>query len=449
MTETEPEKIHIKLRDDHHPSKFTETAIVRMEMDPRILELINSTQEFLTPNNAEYTEDEFRSLGYWGPYNDGPHMPRKTHIYFEGYFHAADPRKFRRQSDDEPAEDGEKLKKEEKEKDDDKNKNENNNKTTHVDIDSPILSSNPRYGHPQDKPAAPRPLRAFLFAFKKVNEKWLEELLRKLDLPFMSMDSIFADIAAQHHHGDQVSIDPFKNGGWHFDAPSSLLHLSISLHGERYLHFQHHEQATEEEKAIEDKEERRQKHIGSDGVKDVFSRVKNVPGKVYLTSPSGFMHAVEFPQCTFSNRILAVQCRTLLGSRQDYLSDRKIDWDEKTALVGEYLKSSEIQIRLPTFEEVTEALCELEKVGSVKQGDDADTKKCVIQWVVDVSKIVALYFFVTLFIFGYQFASFDFENTFFSEVCWTTLLSVSFFSNLKVTGFWYDQQSQIFSQLEV
>jgi len=360
--------------------RFVPTGIIRMEMDPRLLELLNSAPEFATPNK-EYTAEEFGDLGYWGPLHDGPHMPKKTHVYYEGYFHACAPGS---------------IGKNNSASSDEKTTEEENEKQQTIDIDAPVTSMNPRHGYPMDKPAAPRALRAFLFAFKKVNESWLTELFQKLDLPFLNMETAFADIAAQHHHGEEVLIRPKKHGGWHFDSPNSLLHLAVSLHGERYLHYVHDEekkpaeqnaekQENDDDDDVEQQQQQQQQKYkktedDDDETEEVYSRIKNVTGQVYLTSPSAFMHAVEYPKTTFADRILAVQCRTLLDSRNDFLESKiKIDWDSKTAIVGEYLRSDKVDIRLPTFGEVVQILGEMEKISASSTTASEGGKKCVIQ----------------------------------------------------------------------
>merc|ERR1711977_518007 len=45
---------------------------------------------------------------------------------------------------------------------------------------------------------------------------------------------LFADCAVQVHYGD--AIEPPRRLGWHADAPNSLIHMAIALHGRRALH---------------------------------------------------------------------------------------------------------------------------------------------------------------------------------------------------------------------
>lgn len=336
---------------------FIPSAVVRMQLEPGLVDLLQSNEAFSKPLPTETTHDDdtMEALGYDGPLNDGPHMPRKTHIYHEGYYHALDSRHKQQQP---------------------------------LGIDDPIESMNPRYGHPMQKPAAPRTLRAFLFAFKKVNHDWLQKLITKLDIPFLTMETAFADCAAQSHYGEEVRISPSKPGGWHFDSGNSILHLAITLSGERYLHFQHHSETNETANHDEEQqrqqqeqkdEEKKQNKDKQDWAQDHYDRLKNTTGNVYLTSPSAFKHAVEYTQCDFPNRILALQCRTLLNSATEY-QDLKwqlgMKWSAKEAIVGEFFRTQN-GIRLPTLEETIEELGEMEKVSPLTT--NAEQKKCGVQ----------------------------------------------------------------------
>jgi hypothetical protein len=118
-----------------------------------------------------------------------------NHVYYEGYFHALrDPR--------------------------------------------PSWSVNPRLGSDFLKPAAGVRLRAFLELMRRATKPALETALRVVGaanrsamtcLRLVQEGRHFADCAVQLHHGD--AVEPPQRLGWHADAPNSLVHMAISLHG--------------------------------------------------------------------------------------------------------------------------------------------------------------------------------------------------------------------------
>jgi hypothetical protein len=237
--------------------------------------------------------DDFLRLGYFGPLRDGAHYP-KDHVYYEGYFHAS---------------------------------------ATSDNIDS----MNPRFLSPMSKPAAPLPLRAFLKRFKLLNEPILKPLFENLQVPFLTLDSAFADVAAQSHFGSPIEIAFNRFAGWHFDAPNSLLHLAISLHGTRQLHVT----------------------TGGEDPSVAYSVHEMTAGDVYLASPTAFMHAVSYPECDYASRVLALQCRILVDDRElKAAMSQGIDWDAKLAEIGAVLRMG--QWRFPTYREVLETMDHLQ-----------------------------------------------------------------------------------------
>ena len=223
----------------------------------------------------------------------------------------------------------------------------------------PVLSINPRYGSDMDKPAAPPLLRAFLAAFRDLNEAWLRATLADAlaiaglrlrgdgaDAPpgtvgdvaiDVELDDLFADVAAQSHHGGAsvpVSATGRPQDGWHVDVENSLLHMAVSLHGTRFLHL-------------------------SDDDMTPQGRVEMSAGAVYLTSPSSFYHAVEYPECRLDTRILALQCRILVrGENIEHtaLNMRRLSTPQHRDAVRECLAAAlgrgAGMLRVPTLAEV-------------------------------------------------------------------------------------------------
>jgi hypothetical protein len=164
----------------------------------------------------------------------------------------------------------------------------------------PIASVNPRRPYEQIlKPAAPIQIRAFLQAFRKANQHWLESLGRTLQksetvscvrlADLIQRGFNFADIALQIHAGGEVGSEDI---GWHQDGLNSILHMAVSIHGTRTLHTQLARTASGvyEEEATD-----------------------QTGGDVYVSSPSAFRHGVRYPQIDqWSERVVALQCRLLL-----------------------------------------------------------------------------------------------------------------------------------------
>ena len=150
------------------------------------------------------------------------------------------------------------------------------------------------------------------------------------------------------HHGDAIEAE---NLGWHTDSFNSVCHLAIALHGRRALHSRLANHPTEGQF---------EEHV------EWFE-----PGDVYLSSPSSFSHSVEYPQCDWASRVVAIQCRLLLTQTEysDLMSamDVKSNQARENALVGfskvlntNDTKTNQSQIVIPTLEQVVkeyERLC--------------------------------------------------------------------------------------------
>ena len=115
---------------------------------------------------------------------------------------------------------------------------------------------------------------------------------------------LFTSVAIQLHWGSAVAGD---NLNWHVDAPNSLLHLGVSLHGRRALHSLLRPEP--EVEAVE--------------VVDVLDA-----GSVYLTTASAFLHAPAYPRSSFAERTIAVMCRLVITDAEAILFDKYSNIDD-------------------------------------------------------------------------------------------------------------------------
>lgn len=233
----------------------------------------------------------------------------------------------------------------------------------HARADSePIESMNPRYGHRMKKPAAPPFVRALLKAFKRKHASVFAGLAANLRLAqqqpddsfgviagLIENDAHFADLAVQVHYGDEVGE---RNIGWHIDAANSLMHLSLTVRGQRYLCSQRSETAGGQVVEVREKQ-----CVGDSGASS------------YLASPCFFRHGVIYPQCKFDNRIIAVQCRFLFdSSATEHATVRSVrktaQWTRLATLIADALKSTGGPLTMPSLEEIQAALNEMSTAAS-------------------------------------------------------------------------------------
>lgn len=174
------------------------------------------------------------------------------------------------------------------------------------------MSMHPKYGHDYRKPPADPFLVNFVLAFKRKNKPFLDRLKRELEGPLLKLvNNMFEDISVQIHWGRKV--DPLVDlSKWHRDAVNSAVHLALGVHGSRALHLNYHDTATAT-------------HV----------QTKRVPldkGSFYISSPFVFNHAVEYGECDWDNRIIAIQFRTLImakdhvdsADKELYIADMRI-----------------------------------------------------------------------------------------------------------------------------
>jgi hypothetical protein len=244
-------------------------------MEPDVLAYLQSAEIFCVP------EATLERVGFTRCV-DNPAIP--NHRYYEGYFHG-------------------------------------------LATPKPVPSMNPRKGGDMAKPAAPKQVRAFLKAFRDVNARWMRDCCdgKNESSQFLTQlldnSCFFSDLAIQVHFGEPIAG---KDIGWHRDGVNSILHMALSVRGERSLWY-------------------------GDGDRDEVAPQKE--GNVYITSPFALMHAVEYPPCTWDTRVVAVQCRLLMDDRDNNILEMCGEsWYELMARLTPVLQAA--PLRLPTLSEI-------------------------------------------------------------------------------------------------
>lgn len=172
---------------------------------------------------------------------------------------------------------------------------------------------------------APRLLRVL-----KNSDTKLSHELRSL----IASGALFGDVNVQVHAGAPVT-DP-KEIYWHVDRPNSAIHMAVSIFGQRRLHSRC-------------------------GAACNVSQTWQRAGSVYLSSPSAFVHGVEYPSHVGSNladSVVAVQARILLANtsvvKQLDEGQRETNGALETFRLIAYAISAEPSplLALPTLEEL-------------------------------------------------------------------------------------------------
>jgi hypothetical protein len=208
---------------------------------------------------------------------------------------------------------------------------------------------NPEIGIDFMKPAADVLIRGFYQAFRDVNNDIFEKLSNELasnammrrpmnpkeDVCYMLANWIregrhFADLSIQIHYGR--GNEPTFKRAWHVDAENSLLHLAVTLRGNRTLHSR-----------------RRKTPFGDpDEVKEAQKA-----GDVYLSSSALMMHAPKFSDTDYDTRVIAIHARILYTSTEvnAFRAVRTDEsWESLTTILAENLAVAKIII--PTLEDI-------------------------------------------------------------------------------------------------
>jgi len=165
-----------------------------------------------------------------------------------------------------------------------------------------LMRLHPRFGCMMPIPAAPEPLRAFSEALRENMRSWLaEEVLPHTDRHGAGVAMLgrvlvrgmaFGSVAIQVHAGEGVDGSSMN---WHCDNANSLLHLALGIRGTRVLHSL------------------RRQEGGS-----VSRAERLIPGDVYISAPTLFDHAVEYPRADeWEDRVIAIQFRLLVDEEEN------------------------------------------------------------------------------------------------------------------------------------
>lgn len=211
---------------------------------------------------------------------------------------------------------------------------------------------NPMIGTDFDKPAASPFTRAFYEAFRVVNREIFDTLTHNLleastykdtgaeDVCYVLAQWIdkgyhFGDLSIQIHYG-KGNEQKLKSGvAWHQDAENSLLHLAVTLRGERVLHSKRIQRDANNLRPVE-KNER---------PKEILETQQQ--GDVYLSSSTLMQHAPQFFDTDYATRVIAIHARILYTSEEvNYFRKVRTEesWDKLTNILAETLAAADLKV---------------------------------------------------------------------------------------------------------
>eukprot|EP00804_Cyclotella_cryptica_P025791 CCRYP_002663-RA/>CCRYP_002663-RA protein AED:0.36 eAED:0.36 QI:0/-1/0/1/-1/1/1/0/364 len=226
---------------------------------------------------------------------------------------------------------------------------------------------NPFIGTDFEKLAASLFTRAFYDAFRWVNREIFDALQQNLVNASTFKETAEEDVCHvlarwidQGHHFGDLSIQIHYESGnehklvsgeaWHTDAENSLLHLAVTLRGERVLHS---------------RRIRRGSNLRSLGKHEPPSEIleRQSPGNVYLSSSTLMRHAPQFFDTNYSSRVIAIHARFLYTSA-DVEYFRKIrmkdSWERLTNVLANTLAAADLKV--PTLAQVETRLLALQRL---------------------------------------------------------------------------------------
>eukprot|EP00597_Dinobryon_sp_UTEXLB2267_P013890 CAMPEP_0170126140 /NCGR_PEP_ID=MMETSP0020_2-20130122/19483_1 /TAXON_ID=98059 /ORGANISM="Dinobryon sp., Strain UTEXLB2267" /LENGTH=271 /DNA_ID=CAMNT_0010358983 /DNA_START=284 /DNA_END=1099 /DNA_ORIENTATION=- len=203
-----------------------------------------------------------------------------------------------------------------------------------------IYSRNPRSGADFMKSAAGLFISSFYEATRQLNYKlWLDASNRSPSDPssdicgtlseWISGGFHFGDLSIQVHYGTAIGGDELF---WHSDAENSLLHLGLSIRGDRVLHSKRAEKPDEMVKELLEPQS---------------------AGDVYLSTSTLINHAPSYPEVEWEHRIIALQARILYSSTQlRSFRERNTpeSWRSLTTILTSEL--STLDLKVPTLQQV-------------------------------------------------------------------------------------------------
>lgn len=216
-----------------------------------------------------------------------------------------------------------------------------------------VDSVHPRLGEDLSRRPAPAPIFAFYEAFRRANGELLARIREELSRQrlMQQLASVlerghhFADLSVQLHWGEAI---PASDVAWHMDAANSFLHLAIGLQGRRALHAR---------RRFKDGRISKQCLVGLTDEREVFWQEE---GDAYLSCPSCYPHAVEYPETTWDSRIVALQCRLLLGPSEIFGHQIDADPSGGTAAIIFRRLAEAGAVNIPTLHDVQRVVQELE-----------------------------------------------------------------------------------------
>jgi len=181
-------------------------------------------------------------------------------------------------------------------------------------------------------------INAFIESVRKINANLLSSLKETLTTLANSdpeniipeslvqefIDGVFRNIAIQVHFSNASYNREFL---YHMDHVFSVLHMAITLNGQRIVGFR----------------------VGNDPLDSVKQytelAIRMQPGDVYITTPAGIMHGISMDELNIADRSVAIQCRTLLGSEASIAWSKRVPelCVEITKLLDKY------PLRMPTY----------------------------------------------------------------------------------------------------
>ena len=221
----------------------------------------------------------------------------------------------------------------------------------------PVYSKNPNplIGADFDKPAASPFTRAFYDAFRVVNREIFDRLKENLiaassynhtmegDVCYLAAKWIdeskhFGALSIQIHYGKNNDAKLASGVAWHTDAENSLLHLAVTLRGNRVLHSRRIQANTKNSTLRQPKSNQQQ---------PIEVLEKQQPGSTYLSSSTLMRHAPQFFDTDYSTRSIAIHARLLYTSAEiDHF--RRIrtrdSWERLTNVLANVLAAAHLQI---------------------------------------------------------------------------------------------------------
>ena len=195
-----------------------------------------------------------------------------------------------------------------------------------------ITAMQARTGVEHEKPSATLPTKSFVRSIIMQNKAMLDEITNIFP-PHSTLRHLFEDrkilgeAAIEITHGDAAG-PPYI--GMHIDNLNSILHLALSIKGDRTLHIGYADKQTSQ------------------------YTLKQSTSDFYLSSPWAFHHAIQFPEQSWDQRVIAIQFRTIHTTAEnksafEELEDRKFEFSSAMSTIME-----KYPLIIPTLKDVKE-----------------------------------------------------------------------------------------------